>query len=86
MNNRAIAAKPRPIFPYILFGTRQGITLPEQRSPPLSDLSYDEVVYKIPYRNLVMMQKDKLRVVYGDVKKEATPEEMFGDRFEEKFR
>jgi hypothetical protein len=33
-----------------------------------------------------MMQKDKLRVVYGDVKKETTPEEMFGNRFEEKFR
>jgi hypothetical protein len=33
-----------------------------------------------------MMQKDKLRVVYGDVIKEATPEEMFGDRFEGKFR
>lgn len=28
-------------------------------------LSYDEVVYKIPYRNLVIMQKDKLHVVYG---------------------
>jgi hypothetical protein len=49
-------------------------------------LSYDEVVYRIPYRNLVMMQKDKLRVVYGDVVKEATPEEMLGDRLEEKFK
>lgn len=28
-------------------------------------LSYDEVVYKIPYRNLVIMQKDKLHVCYG---------------------
>ena len=31
-------------------------------------LSYDEVVYKIPYRNLVIMQKDKLHTVYdGEV-------------------
>lgn len=29
------------------------------------NLSYDEVVYKIPYRNLLIMQKDKLRVCYG---------------------
>lgn len=28
-------------------------------------LTYDEVVYKIPYRNLLLMQKDKLHVVYG---------------------
>lgn len=28
-------------------------------------LPYDEVVYKIPYRNLVIMQKDKLHCVYG---------------------
>lgn len=26
-------------------------------------LTYDEVVYKIPYRNLLLMQKDKLHVV-----------------------
>ncbi len=29
-------------------------------------LSYDEVLDRIPYRNLVLMQKDKLHVVYGD--------------------
>ena len=29
-------------------------------------LSYDEIVYKIPYRNLIIMQKDKLHVVYGE--------------------
>lgn len=29
-------------------------------------LSYDEVVYKIPYRNLILLQKDKLRTVYGE--------------------
>ena len=28
-------------------------------------LSYEEVVYKIPYRNLLIMQKDKLHCVYG---------------------
>lgn len=28
-------------------------------------LTYDEVVKKIPYRNLLLMQKDKLHVVYG---------------------
>lgn len=28
-------------------------------------LSYDEVVYRIPYRNLLVMQRDKLHVVYG---------------------
>ena len=28
-------------------------------------LTYDEVVHKIPYRNLLLMQKDKLHVVYG---------------------
>lgn len=28
-------------------------------------LSYDEVVNVIPYRNLVIMQKDKLHVCYG---------------------
>ena len=28
-------------------------------------LTYDEVVNKIPYRNLLLMQKDKLHVVYG---------------------
>lgn len=28
-------------------------------------LSYDDVVYRIPYRNLLIMNKDKLHVVYG---------------------
>lgn len=28
-------------------------------------LSYDEVVYKIPYRNLLIMQKDKMRPCTG---------------------
>jgi hypothetical protein len=29
-------------------------------------LSYEEVVYKIPYRNLMIMQKDKLHNVHGE--------------------
>ena len=29
-------------------------------------LGYDEVVYKIPFRNLIIMQRDRLRVVYGE--------------------
>lgn len=40
-------------------------------------LSYDEVVYKIPYRNLLIMQKDKLHVCYGEVMQEVTEEEFF---------
>lgn len=40
-------------------------------------LSYDEVVYKIPYRNLVIMQKDKLHTVYGEVMEEVSEEEFF---------
>jgi hypothetical protein len=31
------------------------------------------------------MQRDKLRPVYGDVKREVTPGDLFGDRFEDKF-
>lgn len=31
-------------------------------------LSYDEILYKIPYRNLVIMQKDKLYTVCGGTK------------------
>lgn len=40
-------------------------------------LSYDEVVYKIPYRNMVIMQKDKLHTVYGGVMEEVSEEEFF---------
>ena len=39
-------------------------------------LSYQEVVSKIPYRNLLLMAKDKQRVAYGDVYHEVTEEEM----------
>lgn len=40
-------------------------------------LSYHEVVYEIPYRNLVIMQKDKLHIVYGEVMEEVSEEEYF---------
>lgn len=40
-------------------------------------LSYDEVMYKIPYRNLVIMQKDKLHTAYGDVMEEVSEDEFF---------
>jgi hypothetical protein len=39
-------------------------------------LSYDEVVRKIPYRNMLLMSKDKARVAYGEVYYESTEEEM----------
>lgn len=40
-------------------------------------LSYDEVVYKIPYRNMIIMQKDKLHMASGDVMEEISEEEFF---------
>lgn len=43
-------------------------------------LSYDEVMNKIPYRNLVIMQKDKLHIAYGDVMTEVSDGEMFKNR------
>lgn len=46
-------------------------------------LSYEEVVDKIPYRNLIIMQKDKLHVVYGEVQKEVTENGMFNNKFDE---
>lgn len=39
-------------------------------------LSYDEVVNRIPYRNLVIMQKDKLRACYGSKMVEITEEDL----------
>ena len=38
-------------------------------------LTYDEVLDKIPYRNLLIMAKDKIRVAYGDVYREMSEEE-----------
>jgi hypothetical protein len=40
-------------------------------------LSYEEVVRKIPYRNLLIMQKDKLHTAYGEVMEEVSEEEFF---------
>lgn len=39
-------------------------------------LSYNEVVYEVPYENLLLMSADKLRVAQGDVIKEITGKEM----------
>lgn len=39
-------------------------------------LSYNEVVRVIPYRNLLLMAKDKQREAYGEVYYETTEEEM----------
>lgn len=43
-------------------------------------LSYEEVVHIVPYRNLLLMTKDKLHVAYGEVMKEVSAEEFFGGR------
>ena len=40
-------------------------------------LSYDEAVNQIQYRNLVIMQKDKLHTAYGEVMEEMSEEELF---------
>ena len=40
-------------------------------------LTYTEVTEVIPYRNLVIMQKDKLHVAYGDVMREVSDTEYF---------
>jgi len=39
-------------------------------------LSYTEVFEVIPYRNLLMMQKDKLHVAYGTVVRKGSGKEM----------
>ena len=43
-------------------------------------LTYTEVLEVIPYRNLVIMQKDKMRVASGDVMQEVTDAEFFKNR------
>ena len=48
-------------------------------------LSYQEVVKEIPYRNLLLMAKDKQRVACGDVMYEVTEEE-FGTSKKDKFK
>lgn len=40
-------------------------------------LTYKEVLEEIPYRNLVIMQKDKLRTATGDVMQEVSDSEYF---------
>ncbi|WP_418988157.1 hypothetical protein [Bacteroides heparinolyticus] len=44
------------------------------------NMSYKEVFEIIPYRNLIIMQKDKLREVHGEVMEEVTEEEFFKGR------
>ncbi len=41
-------------------------------------LTYEETVRVIPYRNLVIMQKDKLRACSGERMVEVSDEQMFG--------
>lgn len=41
-------------------------------------LTYNEVMDEIPYRNLIIMQKDKLHVVYGDKIQEVSARSMAG--------
>lgn len=40
-------------------------------------MTYKEVMEVIPYRNLIIMQKDKMRVASGDVMQEVSDEEFF---------
>ena len=43
-------------------------------------LSYHEVVYEIPYVNLMIMSKDKLHVVYGEKINKISGKEMAARR------
>ena len=43
-------------------------------------LSYEEVVYKIPYRNLLIMQKDRLHACIGDRVKKVSGKDMAARR------
>lgn len=47
-------------------------------------LSYDEVVYKIPYRNLLIMQKDKIHPLLGEKVVKTTGKEMASRRRQNK--
>ncbi len=44
------------------------------------NLSYREVVEEIPYRNLVIMHKDRLRVTYGEVMVEVPDGDFFKNK------
>lgn len=46
------------------------------------NLSYDEVVNKIPYRNLLLMARDKQHIASGDVMVEVSEQEFFNIRGE----
>ena len=47
------------------------------------NLTYKEVFEEIPYRNLIIMQKDKLRPLYNSEKMvEMSDEEFFGQKGE----
>ncbi len=43
-------------------------------------LGYKEVIEVIPYRNLIIMQKDKLHTVSGEVMEEVSEEEYFKNK------
>ena len=43
-------------------------------------LTYDEVVNQIPYRNLIIMQKDKQHEAFGDVVKKISGKELANRR------
>ncbi|MEI3097262.1 MAG: hypothetical protein V8T33_13275 [Parabacteroides distasonis] len=46
-------------------------------------LSYEDVVYKIPYRNLLIMQKDILHSVTGDLIVERTGRDLLNRKGKE---
>jgi len=46
-------------------------------------LSYEDVVYKIPYRNLLIMQKDILHSVSGDLIVERTGRDLLNRKGKE---
>jgi len=45
-------------------------------------LTYDEVINKIPYRNLVVMQHDKIHIAYGTIVKKSSGKEMMKRRMQ----
>ncbi|MCX4277852.1 hypothetical protein [Muribaculum sp.] len=47
-------------------------------------LTYDEVVYKIPYRNLLVMQKDKIHPCTGTIISKTTGKDMASRRRQNK--
>ena len=48
-------------------------------------LSYDEVLDKIPYRNLILMQKDKLRALHNSEKMVEMNDDDFFKQHKETF-